>query len=75
VPRSDPRALITDEQESIDQVIAMVTKGSCISVSGRTISVRADTICLHGDQDGALVFAQALRAALAQQSIAPRAFP
>jgi len=75
VPRSDPRALITDEQESINQVIAMVTKGSCTSITGRTISVRADTICLHGDHDGALVFAQALRAALARQSIAPRAFP
>jgi UPF0271 protein len=56
-------------------VIAMVTKGSCTSITGRTISVRADTICLHGDQEGALVFAQALRAALAEQSIAPRAFP
>ncbi|MEY3632878.1 MAG: LamB/YcsF family, partial [Pseudomonadota bacterium] len=37
--------------------------------------VRADTICLHGDQDGALMFAQALRAALVRQSIVPRAFP
>ncbi len=75
VPRSDPRALITDEQESIAQVLMMVTQGRCMSVNGQAVAVRADTVCLHGDQDGALAFAQALRQALASHAVTPRAFP
>lgn len=75
VPRSDPRALITDEQESIAQVVMMVTQGRCMSVNGQAVAVRADTVCLHGDQDGALAFAQALRQALASHAVTPRAFP
>jgi UPF0271 protein len=75
VPRSDPRALVTDEQESIAQVLMMVTQGRCMSVNGQAVAVRADTVCLHGDQDGALAFAQALRQALASHAVTPRAFP
>jgi len=75
VPRSDPRALVTDEQESIAQVVMMVTQGRCMSVNGQAVAVRADTVCLHGDQDGALAFAQALRQALASHAVTPRAFP
>ena len=75
VPRSDPRALITDEQESIAQVVMMVTQGRCMSVNGQAVAVRADTVCLHGDQDGALAFSQALRQALASHAVTPRAFP
>ncbi|MBU3724145.1 MAG: LamB/YcsF family protein [Burkholderiaceae bacterium] len=75
VPRSDPRAMITDEQESIAQVVAMVTEGHCISVNGQSIALRADTVCLHGDQPDAVAFATALRAALAARQVTPRAFP
>lgn len=75
VPRSDPRAMITDVQESIDQVIGMVLEGRCTSVGGGTVAVQADTICLHGDQPEGVAFAQALRKALEAHSILPRAFP
>lgn len=75
VPRSDPQAMITQESEAIEQVSAMVTLGQCTSVTGRTISVRADTICLHGDQAGAVVFAQALRAKLQGSGVEIKAFP
>jgi len=53
----------------------MVTQGRCMSVNGQAVAVRADTVCLHGDQDGALAFAQALRQALASHAVTPRAFP
>jgi len=35
--------------------------------------VSPDTLCLHGDQPGAVAFAQALRAAFAQRGIALKA--
>ncbi|WVN42293.1 5-oxoprolinase subunit PxpA [beta proteobacterium MWH-UniP1] len=75
VPRTDPRALITEESESINQVLTMVTTGQCTSVTGKQVSVRADTICLHGDQTGALAFAQALRTRLADHGVGIKAFP
>lgn len=74
VPRTDPRAMITQESESIAQVIGMVTQGRCGSVTGQTIAVRADTVCLHGDQAGALEFARALREELAKSGVSIRAF-
>ena len=75
VSRRDPRAMITSEEESIQQVVAMVDKGQFASVSGKQISVKADTICLHGDQPGAVAFVQAVRQALATIGVSPRAFP
>lgn len=75
VPRSDPRAMITDESESIAQVVAMVTEGQCQSVTGKPIKVKADTVCLHGDQAGAVAFAQALSAELARHQVVIQAFP
>lgn len=75
VSRKDPRAMITSEDESIRQVIAMVHQGRFQSVSGREISVRADTICLHGDQPGAVAFARAVRQALTELGITPRTYP
>lgn len=74
VPRSDPRAMITSEQESIDQVVKMVTKGTCTAVCGKEITVKADTICLHGDQPSAVAFAGALRTALTRAGITPCAY-
>lgn len=74
VPRSDPRAMITSEQESIDQVVKMVTKGTCTAVCGKEITVKADTICLHGDQPSAVAFAGALRTALSRAGITPCAY-
>jgi UPF0271 protein len=74
VPRSDSKAMITQESESIAQVVGMVTNGTCRSVTGQEIAVRADTVCLHGDQPGAVAFAQALSAALAKNGVDIRAF-
>lgn len=75
VPRSDPKAMITQESEAIEQVLAMVIRGQCQAVNGDQISVRADTICLHGDQADAVVFAQALTAQLTSRGVDIRAFP
>jgi UPF0271 protein len=43
------------------------------SVNGADVAVRADTVCVHGDQPHALEFVRRLRAALAREgvSVAP----
>lgn len=69
-PRSQPDAMITDAQQAVRQVVKMVKQGSVRSVDGRDVPVRADTLCLHGDQPGAVEFAKAIRQALDQEGIA-----
>ncbi|HLU80368.1 MAG TPA: 5-oxoprolinase subunit PxpA [Burkholderiaceae bacterium] len=63
-PRSRPEAMITDPQASIRQVLQMVQEGCVTAVDGSQVLVRADTLCIHGDQPGAVVFAKTIREAL-----------
>jgi lactam utilization protein B len=53
-PRSDPRAMITDVDVSIRQVLEMLRTGTVRSLNGVAVKVEPDTLCIHGDQPGAL---------------------
>jgi UPF0271 protein len=72
-PRGRPGAMITDEAASVAQVLMMVEQGKLRSLDGVEVPVDAGTLCLHGDQPGAVVFAKALRAALKERDIELRA--
>ncbi|MGK5507860.1 LamB/YcsF family protein [Brevibacillus formosus] len=63
-PRNQPNALITDQQQSLQQVIRMIREGSVLTQQGVDIPIQADSICLHGDGPHALEFAQSIREAL-----------
>lgn len=63
-PRNQPNALIENEEQSIQQVLQMVTQQNVTTVTGKTIPLTAETICLHGDGAHAVPFAQAIHAAL-----------
>lgn len=63
-PRGVEGAVITDEAAAIRRVLQMVTEGTVVTRSGRTIGVQADSICLHGDGAKAVEFAQKIRDAL-----------
>lgn len=65
-PRSRPDAMIVDIETSIAQVKRMVLESKVCATSGKDIAVRADTLCIHGDQPGAVEFARRIRAALEQ---------
>lgn len=69
VPRTQPGALITDESQALAQTLEMVLNGKVTSVSGQQVDVAAQTVCLHGDGEHALLFARRLRHAFAQQNI------
>jgi len=68
-PRGTPGAMIEDESKSVAQALAMVEEGIVTSVSGKRVPVAPGTLCLHGDQPGAVRFAKALRAAFAEHGI------
>jgi 5-oxoprolinase (ATP-hydrolysing) subunit A len=52
------------------QAVAIVRDGRVTAFDGSSVSVRADTICVHGDSPGAAAFATAIREAMAAAGIA-----
>lgn len=62
-PRSEPGALIEDEEKALAQVVQMM-KGSVTTLSGKVIPIVADTVCIHGDGAYALPFAKRLFAVM-----------
>lgn len=69
VPRSQPGALIEDEEQSLAQTLGMVETGRVKSLTGEWASVVAQTVCIHGDGEHALAFARRLRAAFEARGI------
>lgn len=69
VPRSHPVATISSETDAIAHVLSMILRGEATSLDGQTVRLRPQTICIHGDQPQALVFAQALHQALTKAGI------
>jgi len=69
-PRDKPGGMIEDPAASVKQVLGMIEEGTVISLNGKRVPVAADTLCLHGDQPGAVTFAQALRKVFTEKGIA-----
>jgi len=69
-PRDRPGGMIEDAQQSVRQALAMIEEGYVTSLSGKRVPVSADTLCLHGDQPGAVTFAKELRSVFAKKGIA-----
>jgi len=68
-PRDAPGGMIEDAVKSVAQALRMVEEGVVVSRHGTRVAVAADTMCLHGDQPGAVVFAKALRQAFADRGL------
>jgi UPF0271 protein len=68
-PRDKPGGMIEDAQASVKQVLGMVEDGYVTSLSGKRVPVAADTLCLHGDQPGAVKFAKEIRRVLSERGI------
>ena len=64
VSRGEPGDLLTDPQAAATQAVSIARDKRVRAIDGSWLSVRADTICLHGDTPGALEIACAVRAAL-----------
>jgi len=68
-PRDKLGGMIEDPQASVKQVLGMIEEGHVTSLSGKRVAVAADTLCLHGDQPGAVLFAQTLRKVFNEKGI------
>ncbi|HWA37703.1 MAG TPA: 5-oxoprolinase subunit PxpA [Burkholderiales bacterium] len=68
-PRGSPGAMIEESPRAVAQALAMVEQGFVTSLSGKRVPVAADTLCLHGDQPGAVQFAKDIRQAFKEKGI------
>jgi UPF0271 protein len=68
-PRSQANAMIHDQASSLAQVLQMIKEQRVESVTGKTIPISAETICIHGDGPHAFSFAQQINTALQTASI------
>lgn len=67
VARSLPNALIEDTGKAVQQVLQMIKEGTVTTISGKTIPIVAETICIHGDGRHALEFAKAIYEAIKEK--------
>lgn len=68
-PRNQPNAVIYDPDKAVKQVVSMIKEGKVTSEQGEDISIRADTVCIHGDSPHALLFARQIREFLSESQI------
>ena len=69
-PRDKPGGMIEDAAQSVKQALGMIEDGIVVSLNGKRVPVAADTLCLHGDQPGAVAFAKEIRKAFTDKGIA-----
>jgi len=68
-PRSEINAMINTNEEAIAQVLQMISKGTVTSTNGHIIPIQADTICIHGDGEHAVSFAQQINSIILASNI------
>ena len=69
VARSKEGAMIHDENEAIERVIKMIKEQKVTSITGKEIPIKADSICVHGDGEKALLFVRRIREKLENEGI------
>lgn len=73
-PRGLAGALITDPVEVAGRTVRMVLEGTLEAVDGTEITVRPESLCVHGDTPGAIAIARSVRAALEAAGVEVAAF-
>jgi UPF0271 protein len=68
-PRSQPNAVISEVDKAVEQVLQMVKQKTVNTVSGKSIPIIAETICIHGDGKNAVSFARSIHEALQQNKL------
>ena len=69
VPRSMEGAIIHDRNEAIARTVRMVKEGVVETVTGKIIPIKADSVCVHGDNPDAVNFVKEIRERLEQEGV------
>ena len=71
-PRSLPNALLLNEEAVSKQVLQILLEKNVTTADGKIISLKADTICVHGDGPHAVEFVRAIHHSLKANNITLR---
>ena len=74
ISRKEKNALISDVSRMEKQVLQMIQEQQVTSVDGSIVPLKADTICIHGDGEHAIVFAKQLHQLLHNHHITLQSF-
>lgn len=74
MPRKETGAVLSDPDMAAAQVISMVKNGTVTAADGTIVPVKADTVCVHGDNAKALAFTQVIRKKLLAEGIQVKSF-
>jgi len=68
--RAIPGTVLKDPKAASEQAVRMVKEGVVVSMSGKPVKVKVDTLCVHGDEATGVVVARAVRKALEDADVA-----
>ena len=60
VDRGNNNSMITNVNDSLKHISMMVNEGKVKTINGKYLDIEVDTICIHGDQKNAFLFAKSL---------------
>ncbi len=69
VSRKKPGSVLHDPRQVAERVVRMVQDGAVVSITGKVMKMRTDTVCIHGDTPGAVEIARGVRQALEDAGI------
>jgi 5-oxoprolinase (ATP-hydrolysing) subunit A len=69
VSRREPGSVLTDPAEVTERAVTMATRGQVRSADGQQITIRAESICVHGDTPGAVELARSVRHGLEKAGV------
>ncbi|MCD6140872.1 MAG: LamB/YcsF family protein [Thermococcus sp.] len=69
VSRRKPGAVIHNKEEIAERVISMVKDGGVKTINGEWVELKADTICVHGDNPKAVEITAYIRKRLEEEGI------
>jgi UPF0271 protein len=69
VSRREPGAVLHDADTIAARCVRLATEGEMEAVDGTVVQVTAQSICVHGDTDGAVAIATAVRRALTDAGV------
>lgn len=68
VPRNQPGAVHNDPDTIVAQAMTLASQGGLYGLSGKWLTLTANSLCVHGDNSHALAATRAIRDALNQRS-------
>ncbi len=69
VSRSIKGSVIHDKEIAVSRVLEMVLKGTVTSINGKKVDLKADSICVHGDNQEAVELVKNIKKSLQEANV------